>query len=341
MRATAFDRAAYRAGVAARVAWFGAHYAALARMTGRTGRSSPQMRKALSGAMSDLFQKDWANVAAGVYPAPEDAPRLADAPRIAGLTRRFFKDARAVDGRRKAHNHSEVLSEELRASYPRYYLQNFHYQTDGWLSEDSARLYDMQVEVLFTGAADAMRRQALPFIAEALSGRDPRLARHADFACGTGRFLQDVKRAFPLLPVTAIDLSPDYLRFAENRLRGTRDVSFVQANAEATPLADDSQDIVTAIYLFHELPPKARAAVAAEIARVLKPGGVFVLVDTLQLGDNPPLDGLLERFPEEFHEPYYSGYIAEDLGERFGAAGLVRMQDSLAFLSKATAFRKA
>ena len=32
---------------------------------------------------------------------------------------------------------------------PRYYMQNFHYQTDGWMSEGSAELYDFQVEVLF------------------------------------------------------------------------------------------------------------------------------------------------------------------------------------------------
>ena len=48
--------------------------------------------------------------------------------------------------------------------YPAYYLQNFHYQTDGWLSKDSARLYDFQVETLFLGSADTRRRQALPYV---------------------------------------------------------------------------------------------------------------------------------------------------------------------------------
>ena len=42
-----------------------------------------------------------------------------------------------------------------------YYLQNFHYQTDGYLSDLSANLYDLQVEILFNGAADAMRRRII------------------------------------------------------------------------------------------------------------------------------------------------------------------------------------
>ena len=35
----------------------------------------------------------------------------------------------------------------------KHYLQNFHFQTDGYLSEASAELYDYQVEVLFSGGA--------------------------------------------------------------------------------------------------------------------------------------------------------------------------------------------
>ena len=42
--------------------------------------------------------------------------------------------------------------------YPEYYLRNFHYQTDGWLSSDSAKVYEFQTETLFLGAQDAMQR---------------------------------------------------------------------------------------------------------------------------------------------------------------------------------------
>ena len=51
--------------------------------------------------------------------------------------------------------------------------------------------------------------------------------------------------------------------------------------------------------------PRCAASFSSEFARVLKPGGRLVLVDSLQHGDEPDYDGLLELFPQSFHEPYY------------------------------------
>ena len=65
------------------------------------------------------------------------------------------------------------------------------------LSEDSARLYDIQVETLFMGAAGPMRRTALRPIAEFMRGRDQRSVTLLDVACGTGRFLRQVRLAYP------------------------------------------------------------------------------------------------------------------------------------------------
>ena len=51
-------------------------------------------------------------------------------------------------------------------------------------------------------------------------------------------------------------------------------------------------------------------------------------------------DGLLERFPEGFHEPYYAGYLEEDLEALFGEAGLAHKGTELAWLSKVVAFER-
>ena len=68
----------------------------------------------------------------------------------------FFLDLPKIDKRRASGKFSEV--ETKKKDLPKYYLRNFHYQTDGYLSEKSARLYEFQVETLFTGCAATMRR---------------------------------------------------------------------------------------------------------------------------------------------------------------------------------------
>ena len=70
---------------------------------------------------------------------------------------------------------------------------------------------------------------------------------------------------------------------------------------------------VTCVYLFHELPAESRRKAAAEMARVLKPGGILVLTDSVQYGDRPEWDKMLGMF-SKFNEPYYMSYISEDLG---------------------------
>jgi ubiquinone/menaquinone biosynthesis C-methylase UbiE len=208
------------------------------------------------------------------------------------------------------------------------------------MTEESARLYDMQVEVLFSGSANAMRRQALVPIAEALRGRDQRRVAFADIACGPGTFLRQVRQAFPRLPVLAIDLSEPYAAEARRRLGSRPNVRALVAKAEALPLADASLDIATCIFLFHELPPEVRRAVAHEMARVIKPGGLLVFIDSLQPGDEPDYDGLLELFPALFHEPYFESYLADDLEALFGDAGFEVEGKTNAFFSKVLTLRK-
>ncbi|MDO8289872.1 MAG: methyltransferase domain-containing protein [Parvibaculum sp.] len=330
----------------ARVAWYAGHYLALNRMRGPLvpeGEARPKIRgtfpkwQAIVGEMRALFERDWSNIEAGFYRAPLGLASPSDA-----LTSslRFFKDARVVDERRLNRRHSEVMSDERSAQYPRYYLQNFHYQTDGWFSEKSAKLYDTQVEVLFAGTAGAMRRQALVPLAQAIRSRDQRKLSMLEVACGTGGFLSDVLSNFPRLNITGLDLSPAYIAEARERLGARRNLTLIEANAESLPVEDASQDIVSCIYLFHELPPKIRGLVAAEIARVLKPGGTAIIVDALQTGDTPNFDGLLEVFPIGFHEPYFTSYLAEDFAKLFSAQGLAQASDMPAFLSKVMVFEK-
>ncbi|MBI3516704.1 MAG: class I SAM-dependent methyltransferase [Proteobacteria bacterium] len=339
------DYLAYSVSQTARVGWFYSQYRAAqslaprlpARRWPKPGTGAPGLGRSLMADLRALMRRDWENIRAGLYKPPHD---LVPSPRAAlRQALRFFADLPAVNLRRRERLHSEVHADAPAGRYPRYYLQNFHYQTDGYLSERSAALYDYQVEVLFLGGADAMRRQALPALRAGLADRPD--ARLLDVACGTGRFLSFVKDNFPGLRVTGLDLSPAYLDQAARTLRRWDGIELVHANAEAMPLADASVDAVTCVYLFHELPRAVRAQVTAEIARVLKPGGTFVLVDSLQRGDRPLYDPLLERFPVSFHEPYYADYIGLDLRALLADSGLTVDVIELAFLSKVVVATRA
>jgi ubiquinone/menaquinone biosynthesis C-methylase UbiE len=284
-----------------------------------------------------LCLRDAAAVRDGLYPPTTDEGGLFD---TISRVRAMLADL-PDSGRRRAERDAGTVRAEAGAErVPDYYAQDFHFQTGGYLSEESARLYDVQVETLFLGGAAPMRREALRPIAEFMRGRDQRRVSLLDIACGTGRFLRDVRLAYPAMQLTGLDMSPAYLDEARRHMDGLRPAKLIVGNAEAIPLADASQDIVTSTFLFHELPPDVRRTVAREMARVLKPGGLLVFIDSLQMGDRPGWDGLLEAFPERFHEPYFRQYAIDDLEGLFHDAGVEPAETWTAFFSKVMVLRR-
>ena len=185
-------------------------------------------------AMGALFATDLANAERGLYPPPRDHDGSLVA--LLARSRAYFADLPVAAERKAEGRGTEVYSEELAAELPAYFLQNFHYQTGGYLTPESARLYDMQVEVLFSGTANAMRRQCLVPIAEFMRGKDQRKLKLLDVASGTGRFVRFAKQAFPRLKVTASDLSEAYLAEAREHVKPYGGVSFETAKAEALAL---------------------------------------------------------------------------------------------------------
>jgi len=296
-------------------------------------------RDAVMADLVDLFRRDAELVRRGVAAAGgEPAGGLID---HIGRLQAMLADIPQTIARQRERRFDTAVVASNTDNLPSYFLQDFHFQTGGYLSEESARLYDVQVETLFRGSAFAMRRQALGPIADFMRGRDQRQVRLVDVACGTGRFLREVRRAYPAMGLTGLDLSRPYLAEAERHLEGLRSVAWLEANAEAIPLADESQDIVTTIFLMHELPPDVRRVVMAEMARILKPGGLLVFIDSLQLGDRDGgWDGFLEGFPERFHEPYYRDYLIDDLAGAFANARLAAVATWPAFLAKVMVRRK-
>ena len=337
--ATTVERLAFEAAQAARIGWFFGQKLLAARLARPVpappelqGRTMPDRQRLLADLWR-LVEQDWRHIEAGIYAAPEDWRGNP----FEGLRRAvdFFADLGAVERRRHGAP-GEVLLPEA-DEYPPYYRRKFHFQSDGYLSEASAERYDHHVEVLFGGGAAAMRRQALVPLRKAIQ-RCGREARLLDIGCGTGAFLREVKRNHPRLAVTGLDLSAPYLAVARRNLQPWSRVALTEAAAEAMPFGPGEFDVVTCLYLFHELPAQVRRAVVAEIRRVLKPRGVLILVDSLQTGDEPDYDALLDYFPFAFYEPYYAGYLTEDL-DRLLKPGFTPEERSLAYFTKVVTYR--
>lgn len=209
----------------------------------------------------------------------------------------------------------ESPASRAKNTLPEYYVRNFHFQTDGYLSEQSATIYDHQVEILFRGTANAMRRLLIrPFAKWMAKQSKESPLRVLELGAGTGSFSQYLLAANPEIQMTLQDLSSPYLELAKKRLHHFSDrLSFETSNASELPHADKSFDAVVSVFLFHEVPAPERLRILQESKRVLKPGGFFGMIDSIQKGDNPDLDWGIDQFPKDFHEPFYKHYAEHEL----------------------------
>lgn len=94
-----------------------------------------------------------------------------------------------------------------------------------------------------------------------------------DIACGTGSVTRRLAAARPATQVTGVDLAPGMTRMAAARLPG----AVLLADSRRLPFPDGTFDAVTSVWLLHLMDrPADVAGIVAEVARVLRPGGVYV-----------------------------------------------------------------
>ncbi|HTA92334.1 MAG TPA: class I SAM-dependent methyltransferase [Polyangiaceae bacterium] len=328
-------RYAYRAQQAAiRLPLVAAHLGLRPFGKRRGVRPRPSDTRALQRELEALLDQDCKNVEQGLYPMRLlfDMPVADYLRQLPSLVTEVVRSLR----RSRQRLVRDLPPDVDLAAYPEYFRRNFHWQTDGYLSERSAAVYDVGVEFLFLGTADVMRRQIVPPVTRHLRARAKALgpARILDIACGTGSALNQLALAHPEEKYWGLDLSPYYLHHASRRLEHVRNLSLVNENAEHMPLAAASFDVVTSVFLFHELPARARLNVLAEMRRVLKPSGLLVIEDAAQLCEASDLGVFLENFAGSMNEPFFADYIATDLSEAISQAGFRVDAVDRCFLSK-------
>jgi ubiquinone/menaquinone biosynthesis C-methylase UbiE len=121
-----------------------------------------------------------------------------------------------------------------------------------------------------------------------------------DVGCGTGKLLKSARSRFPDARLVGVDAAEEMVKYAQaTSPAGT--IEFRQAMAEELPFPNGSFDLVFSTMTFHHWQDQARGA--AEVARVLTPGGRWLLADFVASGFMKPLRALLKihQFPDRAH----------------------------------------
>jgi SAM-dependent methyltransferase len=114
--------------------------------------------------------------------------------------------------------------------------------------------------------------------------------RYLDVGCGKGELLNLLKSEFR--QAAGCDVSAEMM----SRIRQDSGVETrVQDDAVRIPFEDGEFDLVTVVCVYHHVPPPSRRALTAEVGRVLRPGGVFCVIEHNPL--NPVTRLIVRRTP--------------------------------------------
>lgn len=113
-----------------------------------------------------------------------------------------------------------------------------------------------------------------------------------DVGCGAGR----LSRELAARGARVLGVEPDPVQAEKNReAEPVPGLTFVEARAEALPVADDSVDGVFFFRSLHHVPAAAMDAALREAARVLKPEGFLCVVE-------PAMEGTFFPVMRPFHD---------------------------------------
>jgi SAM-dependent methyltransferase len=165
-------------------------------------------------------------------------------------------------------------------SYEPWYLKRWHCLPEGYLSDRSIALYERVIRRLYSVGRG---REVAKLLANECSDR--RVASLLEIGPGPGVLLSRLAGQLPGVDLRAADLSPFCVDSARRRLSAALpdadrvEDRVVHADARSLPWPSGSFDAVVASHVLGHVPARVASGIAEEAARVLRPGGVLLLVE--------------------------------------------------------------
>jgi ubiquinone/menaquinone biosynthesis C-methylase UbiE len=230
--------------------------------------------------------------------------------------------------------------EDTSLEYPKYYTQPFHGYDNGNLEWNAAYegeaatasvTADYWKGVDFSMASQWMRYNMSQHVHHYLSGEcslwKPSIRTILDVGCSIGISTEYLGNSFKQAHIIGLDLSPYFLSVAKYRTeRDGTNLQYLHANAETIPFQDESIDMVSCNFLFHEVPYGPRMEILREIYRVLKPHGIIAILDLdpmqveKQLEFNP-----FRKWAFEMTEPHIYDYYIHNMADSLIESGFEKV----------------
>jgi ubiquinone/menaquinone biosynthesis C-methylase UbiE len=138
-----------------------------------------------------------------------------------------------------------------------------------------------------------------------------------EIGCGTGNVTVRAKRATPGADLTGSDPDPLALARAQRKARGLTGIRFDRAYAQQLPYEDGQFDRALSSMMLHHLDDDVKADAAAELYRVLRPGGTLHIVDIG--GHTTAHHGLAARWMKR--NPHVAGNLGDAIPRLLRSVG--------------------
>lgn len=207
-----------------------------------------------------------------------------------GIADVFHKNSDAYLAALAATDRSGPGSLELNPgmALPEYTRYEIHIQPGGYVGDEFAGAISLHGFKHFDRqfAFNDHQEHHLAMAQETPLPCDGKVARILDLGCGWGGLATAYKERFPEAEVWGIDVGAPMVRWAHHRaVKMGLAVNFAQRLGEDSKFEAGSFDVVGSYIMFHEVSAEAAKQIVAEAFRILRPGGVFRVIDFVTRGN--------------------------------------------------------